>query len=135
MDGTLFFNTSGRPFYGDALEPTDILKDEPVSAVITLVKAYQETGKAVIGLSGREDTPKIRACTIKQCENVGIYLKELFLRPVGSTTRGDICKREIFNQFIRDKYYVDVVLDDSSKVVKMWRELGLVCLQPNEGKF
>jgi len=135
MDATLFLNTNGRPFYGDELEPTDILKDEPIPGVVTLVKAYQATGNLVIGLSGREDKPQIRACTLKQCENVGIHLDALILRPIGSRKRGDASKKELFEQHIKDKYYVDFVLDDSSKVVKMYRELGLTCLQPNEGKF
>ena len=135
MDATLFLNTSGRPFYGDELEPTDILKDEPIPATITLVKAYQATGNLVIGLSGREDKPQIRACTLKQCENVGIHLDALILRPIGSRKRGDQSKKELFEENIKDKYYVDFVLDDSSKVVKMYRDLGLTCLQPNEGKF
>lgn len=135
MDATLFLNTNGRPFYGDGLEPTDILKDEPIPATITLVKAYQATGNLVIGLSGREDKPQIRACTLKQCENVGIHLDALVLRPIGSCKRGDASKRELFEENIKDKYFVDFVLDDSSKVVKMYRDLGLTCLQPNEGKF
>lgn len=135
MDATLFLNTSGRPFYGDELEPTDILKDEPIPAIVTLVKAYQATGNLVIGLSGREDKPQIRACTIKQCENVGIHLDALVLRPLGSRKRGDASKKELFEENIKDKYFVDFVLDDSSKVVKMYRDLGLTCLQPNEGKF
>ena len=135
MDATLFLNTHGRPFYGDELEPTDILKDEPIPATITLVKAYQATGNLVIGLSGREDKPQIRACTLKQCENVGIHLDALILRPLGSRKRGDASKKELFEKNIKDKYFVDFVLDDSSKVVKMYRDLGLTCLQPNEGKF
>lgn len=135
MDATLFLNTNGRPFYGDDLEPTDILKDEPIPATITLVKAYQATGNLVIGLSGREDKPQIRACTLKQCQNVGINLDALILRPIGSRKRGDASKKELFEQNIQGKYYVDFVLDDSSKVVKMYRDLGLTCLQPNEGKF
>lgn len=135
MDATLFLNTSGRPFYGDELEPTDILKDVPIPATITLVKAYQATGNLVIGLSGREDKPQIRACTLKQCENVGIHLDGLILRPVGSRKRGDVSKKELFEENIKDKYFVDFVLDDSSKVVKMYRDLGLTCLQPNDGKF
>lgn len=135
MDATLFLNTNGRPFYGDELEPTDILKDEPIPAVVTLVKAYQATGNLVIGLSGREDRHQIRACTIKQCKNVGIHLDALILRPIGSRKRGEISKKELFEENIKDKYFVDFVLDDSSKVVKMYRDLGLTCLQPNEGKF
>jgi hypothetical protein len=135
MDATLFLNTHGRPFYGDELEPTDILKDEPIPATVTLVKAYQTTGNLVIGLSGREDKPQIRACTLKQCENVGIHLDALILRPLGSRKRGDASKKELFEENIKDKYFVDFVLDDSSKVVKMYRDLGLTCLQPNDGKF
>lgn len=135
MDATLFLNTHGRPFYGDDLEPTDILKDEPIWPTITLVKAYQDTGNLVIGLSGREDKPQIRACTLKQCQNVGINLDALILRPVGSRKRGEISKKELFENNIKGKYYVDFVLDDSTKVVKMYRDLGLTCLQPNEGKF
>lgn len=135
MDATLFLNTSGRPFYGDDLEPTDILKDEPIEATIKLVKAYQSTGDLVIGLSGREDTKGIRACTIKQCENVGIHLDALILRPLGSRKRGDVSKKELFEEYIKDKYYVDFVLDDSIKVVKMYRDLGLTVFQPNDGKF
>lgn len=135
MDATLFLNTNGRPFYGDDLNPEDILKDEPIPAVVTLVKAYQATGNLVIGLSGREDKPQIRECTIEQCGNVGINLDALILRPLGSRKRGDDSKKELFEDNIKDKYYVDFVLDDSSKVVKMYRDLGLTCLQPNEGKF
>lgn len=135
MDATLFLNTNGRPFYGDDLEPTDILKDEPIPATITLVKAYAATGNLVIGLSGREDRPQIRACTLKQCQNVGINLDALILRPIGSRKRGEVSKKELFEENIQGKYYVDFVLDDSTKVVKMYRDLGLTCLQPNEGKF
>lgn len=135
MDATLFLNTSGRPFYGNDLEPTDILKDEPIWPTITLVKAYQATGNLVIGLSGREDIKGIRACTIKQCENVGIHLDALILRPTGSRKRGDQSKKELFEDNIKGKYYVDFILDDSTKVVKMFRDLGLTVFQPNEGKF
>lgn len=135
MDATLFLNTNGRPFYGDELEPTDILKDEPIPGTIALVKAYQASGNLVFGLSGREDTQGIRLNTEKQCANQGIYLDKLFLRPKGSRKKGDEQKKELFEKYIKGQFYVDFVLDDSSKVVKMYRDLGLTCLQPNEGKF
>lgn len=135
MDATLFLNTNGRPFYGDNLEPTDILKDEPIPGTIALVKAYQASGNLVFGLSGREDTQGIRLNTEKQCANQGIYLDKLFLRPKGSRKKGDEQKKELFEKYIKGQFYVDFVLDDSTKVVKMYRDLGLTCLQPNEGKF
>ena len=135
MDATLFLNTNGRPFYGDDLNPEDILKDEPIPATITLVKAYQSSGGLVIGMSGREDKESIRKATIEQCKREGIILDGLILRPLGSRKRGDASKKELFEQNIKGKFFVDFVLDDSTKVVKMYRDLGLTCLQPNEGKF
>lgn len=42
---------------------------------------------------------------------------------------------EIYEDNIKGKYNVQFVLEDNYKCVKMWREQGLVCLQPNEGKF
>lgn len=59
----------------------------------------------------------------------------MFFRPVGDYSPGPDCKRRIYEENIKGKYNVQFVLDDSSKCVKMWREQGLICLQPNEGKF
>jgi hypothetical protein len=45
-------------------------------------------------------------------------------------------KREIFDEHIRDKYYVETCIDDRNQVCKMWRyELGLNVLQVAEGDF
>ena len=46
-----------------------------------------------------------------------------------------IIKTEIYNEFIKDKYFVDLVLDDRDSVVKTWRDLGLLCLQVYYGDF
>lgn len=48
---------------------------------------------------------------------------------------GADCKKKIYEDNIKGKYNVQFVLEDNYKCVKMWREQGLVCLQPNEGKF
>ena len=44
-------------------------------------------------------------------------------------------KREIFENYIRDYYNIQFVLDDRNQVVEMWRSLGLKCLQVQEGDF
>lgn len=48
---------------------------------------------------------------------------------------GADCKKKIYEDHIKGKYNVQFVLEDNYKCVKMWREQGLLCLQPNEGKF
>lgn len=46
-----------------------------------------------------------------------------------------VIKLEIFNKFIRDNYNVKYSLDDRNRVVRMWRSLGLLCMQVEEGDF
>ena len=50
--------------------------------------------------------------------------------------RGDeIIKKEIYIEKIKDKYNILFVLDDRQKVVNMWRDLNLTCLQVANGDF
>jgi len=42
----------------------------------------------------------------------------------------------MFETHIRNKYFVEMVIDDRDQVVAMWRkELGLTCLQVDYGDF
>lgn len=56
-------------------------------------------------------------------------------RPIKDYSPGADCKKKIYKDNIEGKYNVQFVLEDNYKCVKMWREQGLLCLQPNEGKF
>lgn len=57
------------------------------------------------------------------------------MRPEGDIRKDSIVKREIFENYIRDYYNIQFVLDDRNQVVEMWRSLGLKCLQVQEGDF
>lgn len=59
----------------------------------------------------------------------------LLMRPEGDIRKDSIVKREIFENYIRDYYNIQFVLDDRNQVVEMWRSLGLKCLQVAEGDF
>ncbi|WP_216080453.1 hypothetical protein, partial [Shigella flexneri] len=67
-------------------------------------------------------------------EHYGI-LFNLSMRKDGDVREDSIVKLEMFNEHIRDKYYVDFVLDDRNQVVELWRSLGLTCLQVADGCF
>ena len=43
--------------------------------------------------------------------------------------------KKLYEDNIKGKYYIPFVLEDNCKCVEMWRNEGLICLQPNEGKF
>jgi predicted kinase len=133
MDATLCFNTSGRPFYGPGTAEK-IINDIPNINVVDLVKAYcEQYGCDLIVITGRDDS--CREPTLEWLGKYGLYPKLLLMRSTRDYSKGDECKKKLYEEHIKDKYNVDLVFEDSSKVVKMYRDLGLTVLQPNEGKF
>lgn len=44
-------------------------------------------------------------------------------------------KRALYEAYVADRYEVALVLEDRSGVVRMWRALGLTCLQVAAGDF
>jgi predicted kinase len=133
MDATLCFNTNGRPFYGPGAD-VGMRDDIPNTNVIDLVKAYCTAYNCdLIILTGRDES--CREATMDWLNEHDLHPTELLMRPDGSYLRGDEQKKLIYEIKIKDKYNVDFVIDDSDKVVKMYRDLGLTVLQPNEGKF
>lgn len=133
MDATLCLNTTGRPYYGEGAAE-GMLDDIAIEGTCMLVRRMYEKCKVFI-VTGREGTPEIIAATKEWLAKHGITVDELFFRPVGDYSPGAECKKKIYEDHIKGKYNVQFVLEDNYKCVKMWREQGLVCLQPNEGKF
>lgn len=134
MDATLCFNTSGRPFYGEGCAE-GIEKDVPNEAVCSLVRAMFSDMYKIIIITGREGTKKITEATEKWLKDHDIVYDEIHFREEKDYSKGDVCKRKIYDKYIKDKYNVCFVIDDSQKCVDMYRELGLICLQPNDGTF
>lgn len=133
MDATLCLNTTGRPYYGEGAAE-GMLNDIAVEGICNLVKTLYEK-RTIFIITGREGTPEIIEATKKWLDLNGIKVDGLFFRPVKDYSPGAECKKKIYEDNIRGKYNVEFVLDDNYKCVEMWREQGLVCLQPNEGKF
>lgn len=135
MDGTLSLNTSGRPFYGEGAAE-GMLTDSINNNVADAVRAMCDGADAeLIVLTGREDTPEIRQATYDWLDKNWLLPDKLLMRPKGDYSPAQECKRAIYKNYIEGNYNVLVVFDDSQKCVDMWREEGLTCLQPNDGKF
>ena len=135
MDGTLSLNTTGRPFYGDGAAE-GMLTDIENGAVVASVRAMCDGIDAeLIILTGREDTPEIRKATYDWLDRRQLLPDKLLMRPKGDYSPAQECKRAIYEKYIEGNYNVLAVFDDSQKCVDMWREEGLTCFQPNDGKF
>lgn len=134
MDATLCFNTTGRPFFG-AGAAEGMYNDIPCKEMVHLVNTYlKDDSVDVIILTGREDTPEIRKATEEWCKQNLIKMPyKVLMRPYKDFSHGEDCKLNLYKNYVESKYNVLFILEDSSKVVKKWRDNGLICLQVNEG--
>ncbi len=87
----------------------------------------------IILVSGRPDD--YRKITEAWLISNMIHYDDLFMRTAGDHRDDTIVKEEIYREEIEEKYNIEFIVDDRSKVVKMWRSIGLVCLQCDEGNF
>ena len=128
LDGTLAI-LKRNPFDASTCED-----DELNLPIANVVKSYHDQGHQIILVSGRMDTYKQE--TLNWLKKHQIPYHALFMRKAKDMRKDAIMKREIYENSIQDKFYVEFVLDDRNQVVDMWRnELGLACLQVNYGDF
>ena len=133
LDGTLALHEGVRNPYEDQYADRDNMN----LPVCSMVKAYLQARPDVvmICMSGR-DEGRSREVTTKWLKENDLTHHALIMRVGGDTRSDNIVKRELFDKYIRDQFYVEFVVDDRDKVVAMWRdELGLPTFQVNWGAF
>ena len=130
IDGTLALRGHRSPY-----DWRSVLSDLPNLPVITAVRALAnyEQVDAIIMVSGREE--RARALTQDWLESQRIPFDELFMRRNGDYRPDEVVKEEIFLSQIEPRFSVQGVIEDRRRVVAMWRRLGLVCFQVDEGDF
>ncbi len=131
LDGTIALMNGRSPYDYEKCD-----KDLPNKPIIELVESYLSGGGIVIFLSGR-DGRGIEKTVQWIKDNVQIMDGEweLHMRKPEDNRKDCIIKQELFDTHIKGKYYIDFVLDDRNQVVKLWRKMGLICLQVAEGNF
>lgn len=127
VDGTLALMGERHPFNWSAVG-----EDKPNLRVLDLVETLHGAGYCIIIVSGRDSV--CRKETYAWLNRYGIEHDGLYMRAEGDNRSDEIVKRELFEE-IRKTHCVVGVLDDRDKVVKMWRSLGLLCLQVAPGAF
>lgn len=127
IDGTLAHMKDRSPF-----DWSRVGEDEVDPIIKNLLNAVKDK-YVIILVSGRDEV--CREKTEKWLRGNDITYGMLLMRPEGDIRKDSIVKREIFENYIRDYYNIQFVLDDRNQVVEMWRSLGLKCLQVQEGDF
>ena len=138
MDWDIFFH------------PDNIKYDKPIPAIVNLIQTYEDKAYKIVIFSGRNDRSWKETKDWLKTHNIPHDL--LVMRPDkfksksspvadGNPATGDmrfmpdeILKKKMLDEFV-DIDDVLFVVDDRQKVVDMWRDLGLVVLQPAPGNF
>lgn len=128
LDGTLALHNDRSPY--DLSRCGEDSVNRPIELILEGVKRQ---GVTVLFVSGRDESG--RKATSDWLIKNGWEDHLLYMRSAGDNRKDSIVKRELFDTYIRNTWNVRFVLDDRDQVVKMWRELGLTCLQVAYGDF
>jgi len=136
IDGTLaHMNDKRGPFEWHNVGLDDV--DEVITNIVWDIWAgSQERSEGdymVIVMSGRDEV--CREKTAEWLDSAAVPWTHLFMRPANDMRPDNIVKAELFDNYVRDDFDVQFVLDDRQQVVDMWRAMGLTCLQVAPGDF
>ena len=124
IDWDVFFN------------PDNINLDQPNNAVITMLRLLKDAGNRIVILSGRSKVTK--DATKVWLKKFDVPFDVLKMRPTSRDFMympDDQLKQMWLNQLFPDKNDIVCIFDDRQKVVDMWRNNGLTCMQVANGDF
>lgn len=129
LDGTLALLHKRGPFEELLCESDEL--NQPVANVVL---NYHKSGYKILLLSGRRDIARQQTENWLKKHNIPYDL--LLMRSAKDASKDSIVKRQLFEENIQHKFYIEFVLDDRNQVVDMWRnELNLPCFQVFYGDF
>ena len=108
--------------------------DPPIAPIVEVVRAMARAGHRIFFCTGRP--AEYGAPTQQWLRDVlGWWPDPLFIRAAGDRRDDQIVKRELLAEIRALGYDPVLAIEDRSRVVKMWREEGLLCAQVAEGDF
>ena len=141
VDGTLA-NTEHREHFLNARPKRwkDYLKaanhDTTYEDIVWMVKLFKKAGCTILIVTARSEDERNQ--TKEWLDNIaglrGVYDK-IYMRGSRDYRDHTVVKRELLDDIRLDGYDPSMVLDDHNGVVKMWRDVGLRCLQVQYGDF
>lgn len=106
-------------------------QDRAIHSMVRLCNTLYSSGIYIVLCSGRSE--EHREQTVEWLARQGVNYRDLLLRRENDRRSDTEVKREMLANL--DKSKILFVVEDRSRVVKMWRSEGLVCLQCAPGEF
>ena len=145
LDGTLALiddrrkiskKPDGKMDWDVFFDPKNIDLDQPHHAVIAMAQTLKAAGHRIIILSGRSKGTK--DATNAWLKKFNVPCDILKMRPTSKDFMfmpDDKLKQMWLDKLFNDKNDIICVFDDRQKVVDMWRDNGLTCMQVAPGNF
>ena len=108
-----------------------IAEDPAITPMVHLCNTLFAAGFHVILCTGRPDN--LRGVSKAWLAREGVQYHELYMRAVNDRRSDVEVKRDLLAHL--DKSRVAFVVEDRDRVVEMWRQEGLMCLQCASGAF
>ena len=129
IDGTVAINQGRSPY-----DLTKVSEDKSNDPLVDLLRVLSGSID-IIFFSGREGTKQCREDTAKWInDNINIPY-QLYMRKEKDYRPDEVIKEELYNEIVKDNYYCIAIFDDRDRVIKKWREMGLLACQVYYGDF
>lgn len=146
VDGTLAIRGERSPYeYWKAENDTlNISVANLVNSITHYNNDYYGEKVKIIIMTGRENLRAVdsnyKFQSIKELTEVWlksnfIHFDEIYIRDQGDKRPDYIVKKEMYENYVKNKYNVDYVIDDRKQVIDMWRQQGLMVLDVAGNEF
>ena len=106
--------------------------DTPIETICDAVRTLSSASWQVVYCSGRGQQNFMT--TRNWIEDNKLPVGRIYMRAEGDYRDDGIVKSELLDRILK-RYHPTLVFDDRDRVVKMWRDRGLRCIQVAEGNF
>lgn len=107
--------------------------DIPYWEIVDLMRLAHDAGIAIVICTGRDSG--VRKETEEWLSSHNLPYHQLYMRKAGDRRDDTIVKFELLEQMQQEGYDPVLVFEDRDRVVKMWRDAGLKCLQVKPGEY
>lgn len=138
VDGTLMDISHRRKFVEQKPKNWMAFRDQaehdvPKKEIFNVAISLEKAGHNIIIASGRNKSQ--RAITLKQLFGGGLVFRALYLRSDTDFRPDHEVKSKMLDKMRDDGWNPNLVFDDRTSVVNMWRERGLTAVQVAPGDF
>jgi len=107
--------------------------DAPIPLMISMVQLIENCGWVIYYVTGRREQERVP--TSLWLARMGLPQGDLLMRANGDYRPDTAVKSDLYDIMLSYDVAADLVLEDRDRVVRMWRDRGVRCIQVAEGLY